>query len=155
MDTSEMQELLQGYLSEMDWTGGATKDDLMRHLVGRDDALRTLVNLYVPEGTYQDSDAVMNLIPAQAWEDVQGDDWRGAESQYVEDVPTHFQDGPVGQDTSDVGRPGDSAPPTPGFGQSAGASGGASGSSGVGDVGSNAGEVDPGVSGIGETRSQS
>lgn len=98
MDTSEMQELLRGYLSEMDWSGGATKDDLMGHLVGRDDALRTMVNLYVPEGTYPTSDAVLTLIPAQAWEDVQGDDWRGAESQYVEDVPTHFQDGPAGKD---------------------------------------------------------
>lgn len=57
-----------------------------------------MVNLYVVEGTYRDSDAVMTLIPAQAWEDVQGDDWRGAESQYVEDVPSHFQEGPAGKD---------------------------------------------------------
>jgi hypothetical protein len=123
----------------------------MRHLVGRDDALRTLVNLYVAEGTYHSPGEVMDLIPAQAWQDVQGDAWRGAESQYVEDVPTHFQDGPVGQDDSDVGRPGGSTPPTPGFGQS----GGAAGAGNVGEAGTNAGEVDPGVSGIGETRSQS
>ena len=104
MDTSEMQELLQGYLGEMDWSGGATKDDLMRHLAGRDDALRTMVNLYVPEGTYGAPDAVMNLLPAEAWQDVQGDHWQGAETQYVEDVPTHFQEGPAGQDDGDTSR---------------------------------------------------
>lgn len=102
MDTSEMQELLQGYLAELNWAGGVTKDDLMGHLVGRDDALRTMVNQYVAEGTYQNLGDVMTLIPAQAWQDVQGDAWRGAESQYVEDVPSNFQGGPVGQDDSDV-----------------------------------------------------
>ncbi len=155
MDTHEMQELLQGYLSEMDWAGGATKDDLMGHLAGRDEALRTMVNLYISEGTYHGPDEILNLIPAQAWQDVQGDNWQGAEAQYVEDVPTHFQEGAVGQDTNDVGRPGGSAPPTPGFGQSAGASGndasgGASGGDNVGEPGSNAGEVDLGVGGTGE-----
>ncbi len=121
MDTSEMQELLQGYLAELNWAGEVTKDDLMGHLAGRDDALRTMVNQYVAEGTYQNLDDVMTLIPAQAWQDVQGDAWRGAQSQYVEDVPSNFEGGPVGQDDSDVYRGGGSAPPTPGFGQSAGA----------------------------------
>ena len=131
MDTSEMRELLRGYLSELDWTGGATKDDLMAHLAGRNDALRTMVNQYVAEGTYQNLDQVMSLIPAQAWQDVQGDAWRGAESQYAEDVPSHFEEGRVGQDDSDVYRAGGSPPPTPGFGQSAGATGGAAGASGA------------------------
>lgn len=45
----------------------------------------------------------MTLIPAQAWQDAQGDEWRGAESQYVEDVDRNFQDGPVGQNQSDAG----------------------------------------------------
>jgi len=128
VDTSEMQELFQGYLSELDWSGGASKDDLMGHLAGRDEALRTMVNEYVSEGDYQSVDQVLNIIPAQAWQDVQGDAWRGAEIQYAGDVPSHFQEGPVGQDESDVYRAGGPAPSTPGFGQSAGAMGDASGS---------------------------
>lgn len=151
MDAHEMQELLQGYLDEMDWSGGATKDDLMGHLAGRDDAVRTMVNTYVSEGTYQRPEDIMTLIPAQAWQDSQGGTWQGAESQYVEDVPTHFQDGPVGHDTSDVGQPGGSPPPTPGFGQT----GDTGGSGSVGEPGSNAGEVDPGVSGVGDLTGES
>ncbi len=69
MDASEMHELLRGYLGEMDWTNGATKEDIMRHLAGRDDALRTMVNEYVSEGTYQAPEAVLTLISEQAWED--------------------------------------------------------------------------------------
>ncbi len=129
MDTSEMQELLQGYLSELDWSGGATKDDLIGHLAGRDEALRTMVNEYVAEGDYQNLDEVLNVIPVQAWQDVQGDAWRGAEIQYAGDVPSHFQEGPVGQDDSDVYRAGGLAPATPGFGQSSGASDDAAGTS--------------------------
>ena len=67
MDTSEMQELFQGYLSELDWSGGASKDELIGHLAGRDEALRTMVNEYVSEGDYRSVDEVLNLIPAQAW----------------------------------------------------------------------------------------
>jgi hypothetical protein len=29
MDTGEMQELLTGYMGELDWTGGVTKDDVL------------------------------------------------------------------------------------------------------------------------------
>lgn len=47
MDTNEMRELLQGYLCELDWSGGATKDTIMKILVERDDALTTMVNEYV------------------------------------------------------------------------------------------------------------
>ena len=95
MDTSEMRELLQGYVGELDWSGGVTKDAVLAHLAGRDEALRTMVNLYVAEGTYESPDEFMTVIPTQAWQDVQGDAWRGAEIQYVEDVPSHFQDAPV------------------------------------------------------------
>ena len=143
MDTSEMRELLRGYLSELDWTGGATKDDLMAHLAGRDDALRTVVNQYVAEGTYQNLDQVMSLIPAQAWQDVQGDEWRGAEIQYVEDTPSNYQGGAVGQDDTDVYRQGGPAPQTPGFGQSAGAQGKAT----AGATGSDAGAGVGGLTG--------
>src|SRR5688500_13817264 len=102
VDTSEMRELLQGYLSEPDWNGGATKDDLVARLAGRDEALRTMVNQYVAEGTYEDLDAVLSVIPAQAWQDVQGDAWRGAESQYAGDASSGFAASPVGQGTSGV-----------------------------------------------------
>jgi hypothetical protein len=122
-----MQELLQGYLSELDWSSGTTKDDLIGHLAGRDEALRTMVNQYVAEGDYQNLDEILNVIPAQAWQDVQGDAWRGAERQYTGDVPSHFQEGPVGQDDSDVYRAGGPPPATPGFGQSAGAADDATG----------------------------
>lgn len=121
MDTSEMQELLIGYLGEMDWSTGVTKDDVLAHLAGRDETLRTMINEYVAEGTYQAPEDLLNVIPVQAWQDAQGDRWQGAESQYVEDVPSHFKDGPVGQDESDVYRAGGPAPFSPGFGQSAGA----------------------------------
>lgn len=124
MDTSEMRELLHGYLSEMDWSGETTKNDIMNHLADRDEALRTMVNEYVALGTYHNPEEVLTLIPVQAWQDVQGDEWRGAESQYVEDVSSNYQGGPLGQDQSDVGQPGGSPPRTPGFGQSAGAAGG-------------------------------
>lgn len=113
-----MQELLQGYLGELDWTNGATKDDLISHLAGRDEALRTMVNQYVAEGTYQNLDDLMNVLPAQAWQSVQGDTWRGPESQFVEDMPSHFTEGPVGQDEGDVYHAGGPTPSTPGFGRS-------------------------------------
>lgn len=43
MDASEMRELLQGYLDELDWSGGVSKAAMVAKLDGRDDALRTLV----------------------------------------------------------------------------------------------------------------
>lgn len=156
MDTSEMRELLQGYLSEMSWAGGATKDDVMAHLAGRDEALRTMVNQFVAEGTYRGPGEVLNVIPAQAWQDVQGDAWRGAESQYAADTESHFGEGAVGR-SGGVYRAGATAPPTPGFGHTraeAAGSGGANGGLGTsggqgtaGSAGSNAGEVDLGVAG--------
>jgi hypothetical protein len=133
VDTGEMRELLAGYLGELDWSGGISKDDLMVHLAGRDEALRTMVNQYVAEGTYQSADAVLYLIPAQAWQDAQGDTWRGSDAQLAEDIPSAFQAGTR---------------------QSAGATGQPEGG-GIGDVGSNAGEVDPGVSLGGEISTDS
>ena len=97
-----MRELLRGYFGELDWSGGTTKDALVAHLAGRDEALRTMVNEYVAEGTYQNLDDVLNVLPEQAWQSVQGDTWQGPESQYVEDVPSHFAEGPVGHDEGTV-----------------------------------------------------
>jgi hypothetical protein len=125
VDTSETQELLTGYLGELDWTDGVTKDRLLAHLAGRADTLRTMLNEYVTEGTCHDMDAVLSVIPAQAWQDSQGDQWQGAAMQYVADVPSHFRERAVGQDRSDAYRSGGLAPATPGFGQSAGATEGA------------------------------
>jgi hypothetical protein len=111
-----MQELLIGYLSELNWTNGVTREDLMAKLVERDDALWTMVDEYVSEGTYPTIDSVMNVIPEQAWQDAQGDAWRGGEVQFVEDHPSHFQETPVGRDESEVYRRGGPPPPAPGFG---------------------------------------
>lgn len=105
-DASEMHDLLRRYLGELDWSRGITKDDMMQLLVERDDALATMVNEYIAEGTYSDIDEVMNLIPDQAWQDVQGDEWRGPEIQFVEDVETHFSESRVAeleQDNSPTG----------------------------------------------------
>ncbi len=131
MDSGEMHELLDSYLREMTWTAGVSKDDIVAHLADRDDALRTLVDEYLAEGTYNAVYDVMDLIPQQAWQDAQGDVWRGGEMQYVEDVPSNFMAGPVGGDESDVYQEGEPAPRTPGFGRSTGAgrSGAASGRS--------------------------
>lgn len=98
MDSSEMRELLEGYLNEMNWAGGATKDAVLGHLAGRDDTLRTMVNEYVAEGTYADPHHLLTLIPAQAWQDSQGDEWRGPTSLDPEEVDSGFRDSPAGQD---------------------------------------------------------
>jgi hypothetical protein len=129
MDASEMRELLRGYLSELDWSGGTTKDHLIAHLAGRDEALRTMLNQYVAEGTYAGLDEVLSVIPAQAWQDVQGDAWRGAESQYAEDVSSGFAKSPVGQDTGGIHHAGGPPPATPGFGHSVVGNGGQIGNS--------------------------
>jgi len=136
MDTSEMQELFRGYLGELNWPG-VTKDDLLRHLSGRDDALRTMVNEYVTEGAYADLQQVMSVIPVQAWQDAQGDTWRGPDSLDPDDVESGFNQGAVGQDASTaqstsgsiMGSTATSDPRTAAFG----------------GAGSNSGEVDPGV----------
>jgi hypothetical protein len=59
-----------------------------------------MVNEYVGEGVYANAAEVLDRIPAQAWQDAQGDAWRGPERLAPEDVPSGFQDSPVGQDAS-------------------------------------------------------
>lgn len=109
MEKNDLHGVLRGYLDELDWTRGATKADLLEYLAGRDEPLRTMVNEYVAEGSYQSADRVMNVIPEEAWQSVQGDIWRGSQSQFVEDVPSHFRDGQVGQDERDPQPAGDAA----------------------------------------------
>ena len=143
MDTSELRELLHGYLTELDWDGVVTKDDIMAHLAGRDETLRTMLNEYVAEGTYARLDDVLNVIPSQAWQNAQGLEWRGPEALFPDDVPSNFGAGAAVGDTSDVYLAGGLAPRTPGFGATRG-------TAAAGEPGSNAGEVDPGVAGSGE-----
>lgn len=146
MDASEMRELLTGYLGEIDWNKAITKDDLVEHLAGRDETLRTMVNEYVAEGSYRDLNSVITLIPEQAWQDAQGDIWRGPDAQFAEDIPSNFQAGAVGQDDGNVYHRGGPTPRTPGFGRSSGADHRSDeAEEGFGDAGSNAGEVDPGL----------
>jgi len=98
VDTSEMREMFQGYLRELRWSPGVTKHDLVAHLAGRDEALQAMVDLYVAEGTYYSAHDVINVIPVQAWQDVQGDEWRGPERDEVVAATSHIREGPAGQD---------------------------------------------------------
>ena len=109
MDTSAMRELLQGYLAELDWSGGATRDQVVGHLVERDAALATMVNEYVADGAYQDVDHLITVIPEEAWQNVQGDAWRGGASLDPADVPSNFRDGATNQAERDAAnKPGSS-----------------------------------------------
>jgi hypothetical protein len=108
MDAGDMREKLRGYLNELDWSHGATKDDIMENVTERDNDLREMVDEYIAEGTYPSVDEVLFLIPDQAWQSSQGDQWRGPEIQYVEDVETTFDESPISQSS------GPSAGPTMG-----------------------------------------
>lgn len=98
MDEGKMRELLQGYLTEMDWSGGATKAAVNAHLIERDRALATMVDEYVSEGTYQDIEHLLTVLPQEAWQSAQGDRWQGPETQFVDDVPSYFRDSPAARD---------------------------------------------------------
>lgn len=100
MDASEMRELLQGYLSELEWSGCVTKDQLIPKLDGRDDALRPMVGEYVPEETFRRPQDVLNVIPTQAWKDVQGDRYQRADTFDVPGTPSNLREGADGQDQS-------------------------------------------------------
>lgn len=120
----------------------------MECLVERDDALLTMVNEYIAEGTYQHLNDVMPLIPVQAWQDAQGDTWRGVESQYVEDFDTNFREGPLGQ--RDANRSAGTPASSSGSGRSTGSNSvagqGASETPHAGNPGDGAGRIeDPGT----------
>ncbi|MDP9470608.1 MAG: hypothetical protein M3Q71_08065 [Chloroflexota bacterium] len=122
MDEGDMRALLEGRLRDADWGPGVDKDQLMA-MFEDDEALQTLIGQYVAQGRYASPEEVLNVIPQQGWQDTQGDTWRGGEIHDFADMPTHFREGPVGQDESDVYQQGEPPPATPGFGQSAGAAG--------------------------------
>ncbi|HEX5498131.1 MAG TPA: hypothetical protein VFX03_02850, partial [Thermomicrobiales bacterium] len=121
MDSGEMRQLLHGYLRQMPWKTGVTKDDLLARIGERDDTLRTMVDHYLADGTYYAAYEVMDLLPAQAWQDAQGDVWRGGELPNPEGVSSNFLSGPVGSSganraagaaahaTPHAGEPGDGA----------------------------------------------
>ncbi len=99
-----MRELLRGYLGDLDWSGGATQDRVVGHLVGRDPALATMVNQYVVDGSYRDAAHLMTVIPEEAWQNVQGDAWRGGDSLDPADVPSNFRGGATDRTERDASR---------------------------------------------------
>ena len=120
MDQQNMRLWLDARFAQAQWEVGVRKDELLR-AAEDDDALHRVIELYLADRLYQGPDDVLQAIPQQAWQELQEEAGRQAAVQGVTGVPTHFQEVPVGQDRSDVYRPGEGAPRTPGFGQSAGA----------------------------------
>jgi len=118
MDSGDMRELLVSYLKEVNWSGGASKDDILGLLASRDQDLLTMVNQYITEGAYNGPGDVLNLIPEQAWQASQGDDWRGATTEDPEAFDSNFEQSPVGKmEQSDVYHEGGPRPKTSGFGE--------------------------------------
>jgi hypothetical protein len=118
MDTADMRQLMVGYLNEIDWSGGASKEDIVNTLARRDRDLLTMVNQYITAGTYRGPGDVLNLIPEQAWQAGQGDDWRGATTEDPEAFDSNFTESPVGQmEKNDVYHKGGPTPKTSGFGE--------------------------------------
>lgn len=118
MDTADMRQLLTGYLNEIDWSGGASKERIVNALALRDRDLLIMVNQYITEGTYRGPGDVLNLIPEQAWQAGQGDDWRGAVTEDPEAFESNFTESPVGQmEKNDVYHKGGPTPKTSGFGE--------------------------------------
>ena len=120
MDEQNMQAWLGTRFAQAQWDVGVRKEELLR--AAEDDAsLHRIIELYLADRLYQSHEDVLQAIPQQAWQELQEEAGRQAAVQGVTGVPAHFQEGPVGQDCSDVYRPGEGAPHSPGFGQSAGA----------------------------------
>jgi len=86
MDATEMREALVALMNGMDWSEGADKSALLRQVAG-DEALTRIVDDYVAEGQYKDAEHVLTVIPVQAWQDAQGDVWRGASTLHEIEGP--------------------------------------------------------------------
>lgn len=97
MDSGVMRSRLESMLQDASWQDGVAKQDLLG-MVQRDDALHTLVEEYVPDERFTSLDEVLTRIPVQAWQDAQGDEWRGAESEEAGASASHFPDSPVARD---------------------------------------------------------
>ena len=125
MDEGDMKSIFLDELRKLDWGQGLGKAQIFDELQDYE-PLQVLVAEYVTDGTYRSPEEVCLLIPEQAWQDAQGlGEWHGGQTSDIDGMGSHFQEGAVGRDTSDVYHAGDAPPATPGFGQSAGAQGGA------------------------------
>ena len=93
MYTADMQKRLHQYLGDLGSKGQVTKEVSLGAPAGNDDALRTMISDYIPEGTYPDLCHAITLIPGEAWQAVQGDVWRGEASS--EDAHSGFGENPV------------------------------------------------------------
>ena len=97
MDGGVMRSRLEGLLQDASWQDGVSKQDIV-DMVQRDDALHTLIEQYLPDERFTDLESVLTRIPVQAWQDTQGDDWRGAESEEAGASASHFGEGGVARD---------------------------------------------------------
>jgi hypothetical protein len=97
MDSGVMRSRLVSLLQDASWADGVSKQDIV-NMVQRDDALHTLIEEYLPEERFTALDDVLTRIPVQAWQDVQGDDWRGAESEEAGASASHFREGAAARD---------------------------------------------------------
>ncbi len=94
MDGAVMRSRLEAMLQDASWRDGVSKQNIV-DLVRSDDALHTLIEEYLPDERFTALDDVMTRIPVQAWQDAQGDDWRGAESEEAGASASHFGESPV------------------------------------------------------------
>ena len=97
MDSDVMRSRLVGLLQDASWADGVSKQDIV-NMMQRDDALHTLIEEYLPEERFTDLESVLTRIPVQAWQDVQGDEWRGAESEEAGASASHFRDSAAARD---------------------------------------------------------
>jgi len=92
MDEGDMRARFEQLLSGLDWTKGVSKQEMLDTL-GGDAALYTLVEEYVADEPWPSLARVLDVIPEQAWQDSQGDVWRGgAESEEAGTRSSHFKD---------------------------------------------------------------
>ena len=96
MSEQDQRAAMAAWLRTIGWERGVTKADLLARLVD-EDGPRQVVDLYLPEGTYFSPEDVLNVLPAQAWQDAQGMIWRGGEPPVVASVQTGFADSPVAE----------------------------------------------------------
>ena len=97
MDSGVTRSRLVSLLQDASWADGVSKQDIV-NMVQRDDALHTLIEEYLPEERFTALDDVLTRIPVQAWQDVQGDDWRGAESEEAGASASLFREGAAARD---------------------------------------------------------
>lgn len=95
MDEGDMRSRFNDLLAGLDWSKGVSKQEMLDAL-GADAALYTLVEEYVADEPWPSLARVLDVIPEQAWQDSQGDVWRGgAESEETGTRSSHFRDSGV------------------------------------------------------------